>query len=239
MRWFRFYAEALHDPKILKLTDKEFRAWVLMLCIAAENDGKIATEDLGIQLRMSGTKADNLFDALVEKGLFSGRSAEGAEPHNWNGRQYTSDVSTPRVKRFRERLHAVTETPPDTDTETESEQTQKQSRPEQSREDAAAAAFARFGAVTSGTVDAIGYAVKDYGIDWVERAVRSAAASGFEGRPPWSYVDSILERWKEQKGPDDEQPRIQPARQFARSGVIDTSANAADRAEARLRALDA
>ncbi len=70
-----------------------------------------------------------------------------------------------------------------------------------------AGAFAKFGSVTSGTVQAVEYAITDFGIDWVRRAVHKAAGSKFEGQPPWSYVESMLERWKKQGAPDDEQPR--------------------------------
>jgi DnaD/phage-associated family protein len=128
--WFRFYTEVLNDPKIIRLSDKEFRAWVLMLCIAAENDGAIDFNDLPIRLRMPRVKAGQLFDALVANGLISQDDGEYARPHNWNVRQYKSDVSTTRVKRFRERHETVSETPPEADTETEAEQKQTRDRAE-------------------------------------------------------------------------------------------------------------
>lgn len=103
------------------------------------------------------------------------------------------------------------------------------------RIDALAAMFARYGTVTAGTPDAIAYSVEDYGLEWVERAVRVGAGSAVEGRPGWRYVESILERWQKQGGPDDDKPRVSPDRQFT-GGVRDTSANATERAEARLRA---
>lgn len=70
--------------------------------------------------------------------------------------------------------------------------------------DRACASFASFGKVTAGTANAVEWSVKDYGIDWVERAIRDAAGAGFDDRPPWGYVESILERWKKQGKPDDE-----------------------------------
>ena len=119
--WFRFYAEVLNDPKIIRLTDKEFRAWVLMLCIAAENDGNIDCDDLPIRLRQPAAKVGPVLESLVATGLFA-QDATAVRPHNWNARQYKSDVSTARVKRFRERHETVAETPPEAE--------QKQSRSE-------------------------------------------------------------------------------------------------------------
>lgn len=78
---------------------------------------------------------------------------------------------------------------------------------ELSRLDRVAANFAEFGHVTAGTVRAMDDSVSDYGIDAVELAVKRAAGSGFESKPPWSYVDSILERWKRQGGPDEPKER--------------------------------
>jgi hypothetical protein len=47
------------------------------------------------------------------------KTETGFTPHNWNGRQYKSDVSTERVKRFRQHKRnvssTVTETAPETD----------------------------------------------------------------------------------------------------------------------------
>ena len=88
MRWFRFYTEALHDPKILRLSDKEFRAWVLMLCIAADSGGRFDTEDLALQMRMSEQKTTALFESLIGRGLIEQVEPGCAEPHNWRNRQY-------------------------------------------------------------------------------------------------------------------------------------------------------
>jgi hypothetical protein len=61
---------------------------------------------------------------LVSAGLLDVTSV-GLEPHNWRSRQYKSDVSTARVKQYRERHRNVspnvTETPPE-QSRTETEQ---------------------------------------------------------------------------------------------------------------------
>jgi len=85
------------------------------------------------------------------------------------------------------------------------------------RLDAVGAAFACFGKVTSGTVQAIEGDVEDFSLEWVEKAVRVAAKGGFDDKPAWSYVSSILDRWKKQGGTDDE--RLQATRQPARRGA--------------------
>ena len=40
-RWFRLYADAMRNPKVMRLSDFEFRLWVKLLAVASENDGHI------------------------------------------------------------------------------------------------------------------------------------------------------------------------------------------------------
>jgi len=127
-RWFRFYDAALDDPKVQRLPPKLFKAWVNLLCLASRNDGAIPpTETVAFSLRVSVVEATNIFADLVAAGLVdipAGDDMEtAATPHNWNARQYKSDVSNERVKRHRQRhsngARNVTVTPSDTETETE------------------------------------------------------------------------------------------------------------------------
>lgn len=122
-RWFRFYDDAVNDPKVQRLEPKLFKAWINMLCLASQNDGWLpAAADVAFTLRVTENEAGRLVDALVSSELldeYDGRYT----PHNWNGRQFKSDVSNERVKRHRQRkcnvTSAVTETPPDTEQITE------------------------------------------------------------------------------------------------------------------------
>lgn len=125
-RWFRFYDDTINDPKTLKLSDRTYRIWVGMLCLASKNNGVLPSfEDMAILLRIKPDKLQPELEKLIEVKLLD-HSDIGITPHNWNKRQYKSDVSTERVKRFRngERnvSRNVSETPPDnrvqnTDTE--------------------------------------------------------------------------------------------------------------------------
>jgi len=101
MRWLRLYDDTINDPKILKLPEATRWHWIAMLCIASKNYGALpALDDISIQLRVTAAKATEIIAALVKAGLLD-KTETGFEPHNWNGRQYKSDVSTERVKRFR------------------------------------------------------------------------------------------------------------------------------------------
>lgn len=124
-RWFRFYDEALDDPKVQLLKPELFKAWVNLLCLASKNGGVLPPEEeLCFALRLSQEKACELLNELMIRGLLD-VERDVVRPHNWDRRQYKSDVSNERVKRFREKgrngdvtLH---ETPPEAETDTESE----------------------------------------------------------------------------------------------------------------------
>lgn len=127
-RWFRFYDAALHDPKVQSLSGDLFKAWVNVLCLASTNDGKLPPiNHVAFALRASEEHARSTLLALEEHGLLdriSNQHGSTLAPHGWEKRQFKSDTSTTRVKRFRKQVQAVSETPtetaPETDTDTDS-----------------------------------------------------------------------------------------------------------------------
>ncbi len=127
-RWLRLYDDTINDPKIIKLPEALRWHWIAMLCIASKNCGTLpALDDVAIQLRVTNAKATEIVVALERAGLLD-RIETGYAPHNWEGRQFKSDNSTDRVKRFRnvtkdkaKRFNTVSETPPDTETDTDTD----------------------------------------------------------------------------------------------------------------------
>ncbi len=120
--WFRFYSEAVHDPKVQRLPAKLFKFWVNVLCLCAENDGELPKyQDVAWATRIPADECLKSLKELKDAGLIDDYGSHMG-PHNWNGRQFKSDNSTERVKRYRERSKTVTVTPSDTDTDTEQKQ---------------------------------------------------------------------------------------------------------------------
>lgn len=101
--WFRFYDDAVNDPKIIRLPDDLYRAWVNILCIAAKNDGVLPElGDVALTLRVKEARAAELVTKLVLAKLLDDHNGVYS-PHNWQGRQFKSDDSGPRVKKHREK----------------------------------------------------------------------------------------------------------------------------------------
>jgi predicted transcriptional regulator len=121
-RWFRLHEEILDDPKVQRLSGEDFKIWINLLCLTSRHGGKLPpVADIVFALRLQQETVSTVLERLLNGGLIVRRSggADGGHyaPHKWAERQYKSDTSTGRVKRFRERCKTVTETPPETETE--------------------------------------------------------------------------------------------------------------------------
>lgn len=108
--WFRFYNDAVNDPKVQRLKPQLFKFWINILCLASKNSGAIPQiEDISFSIRLGQEAVEEHINALIANKLIH-KTNHGFEPHNWDTRQYKSDGSTERVKRFRERSKCVSET---------------------------------------------------------------------------------------------------------------------------------
>ena len=131
MQWGRLYGEWAHDLKIQTLPEAFQRRHAMLLCMHIEGLTSPADEDAAFYMRVT------LADWLETKAAFLARGLLDETNHliNWERRQYKSDNSAARTRKYREtspdRHSDVTVTPPDTesDTDTETEAKEKKSPP--------------------------------------------------------------------------------------------------------------
>ena len=121
--WFRVYDDLVDDPKIQRLDPTLFKALINVWCLASAHGGTLPSiEVIAFKLRMKPERVQRVLNELRAAGLFDD-DERGARPHNWDQRQFISDGSTSRVKRFRERYRNVpkgqSETAPETEAEAE------------------------------------------------------------------------------------------------------------------------
>lgn len=103
MKWFRFYSDALDDPKVQRLPGDLFKTWVNLLCLANKSDQRgvlPSPEDCAFALRMDFDAYCTHMNQLLERGLIDAYD-DHLSPHNWEGRQKASDNVTARVQQFR------------------------------------------------------------------------------------------------------------------------------------------
>jgi hypothetical protein len=136
MMWFRFYNEVYRDPKVQRLPNALFKAWVCLLCLASANNPRGTlpeVEILAYELRKRPVIVRDWLTELTKAGLLNRDERSGRVEfsiHGWTERQFESDSSVERTQRYRgglERHKNVTVTP--SETETDQMQTRKADNP--------------------------------------------------------------------------------------------------------------
>lgn len=115
MDWFRFYHEALNDPKVQRLPGDLFKTWVNLLCLASQNTQRgflpDKVEDIAWVLRMNVGDVEQSILALLHAGLLDWVPERTCyQIHGWDGRQFASDNSTERVRKHRAKRAENSET---------------------------------------------------------------------------------------------------------------------------------
>lgn len=130
MKWFRFYTEVRDDVKMLQLSDYEYRMFTYLLCHASEvnstsGECRCDVTSLSVQCRTRVSHLKKAIETFQKLGLVSINGDGIIKITNWSKRQFKSDDSYSRVKKYREVTaqrnvsNPVSETLPDTDTDTD------------------------------------------------------------------------------------------------------------------------
>ena len=134
MSWFRLYSEAIDDEKLRLLAFEDRWHFVALLCCKSKglldsaDSHDLKTRKIALKLGLSTRELDEVARRLAEVGLID---RDTLQPLAWDERQYQSDASTDRVRKFRERQKQtgnavkragnVSVTVQETETETETE----------------------------------------------------------------------------------------------------------------------
>lgn len=141
MKWFRLYTEIVDDRKLRRLSPSQRWLWVAMMCVARKSpvpgvlllseNVPVNIDDLSDIAAISKEEVLAGIEAFKHQGMLD--ETDGVyQLINWDKRQFTSDNSTERVKRLRERKRNDNETlqqrysnnletPPETETDTDTE----------------------------------------------------------------------------------------------------------------------
>jgi hypothetical protein len=104
-RWFRYHTEALDNPKVQGLTDRQFKTWVNLLCIAAQYSGTFPpVPAVAFHLRCDDTEATSVLEEMKGLRLIDCLESGALAPHDWHNYQYSSDSSTERTRKHRRKL---------------------------------------------------------------------------------------------------------------------------------------
>ena len=120
-QWFRLYAEFASDHKVQMMSEVDQRRLVMLFCFRCNSDETLHDTEIAFQLRVSIDEWMATKQVFIERGFID----KDNNILNWDKRQYISDTSTDRVRKYRDKLKQecnVSETPPEqiqnrTDTE--------------------------------------------------------------------------------------------------------------------------
>lgn len=121
--WFRLYSEFANDPKVQSLPEAMQRRLIMLFCLKCEEKA-FQERFVTFHWRITATELADTKTLFIEHGFIDDKW----NLLNWNKRQFVSDSSTDRVKRYRERQETlrsrssnVIESDTEADTETDSE----------------------------------------------------------------------------------------------------------------------
>jgi hypothetical protein len=114
MRWLRLWTDITGDEKLVTLAFEDRWHYVAILCFKRRGilDSGCASEmldqRLGTLLGLGNVERDALRERLIEAQLIDRQW----QPIGWKKRQFESDVSTERVRRWRRKKPQLRETSP-------------------------------------------------------------------------------------------------------------------------------
>lgn len=213
MKWFRFYSEVWHDPKVERLPAPLFKHWVMLLCLASEGSprGSLPADErvVAYSLRVNVAQSRRVISQLCERGLLD--QIEGRFiPHNWDARQPLSDNAAARMRRTRSE-HVPNKFGLDTDTESDKETERDKEQPQPPtpspetelkivRQNIFSLYEQVFGSRLTPQMEAVlRETEQEYPVPWIEEAFKEAAISGARS---WRYVDKVLRNWKAEEDND-------------------------------------
>jgi hypothetical protein len=98
--WFRLYSEFAHDPKIQMLPEAMQRRYVMLMCLrCSETLETLHETEIAFQLRLSETELIETKQLFVSKNFID----KQWNLLNWDKRQFVSDSSTMRVRKYRDK----------------------------------------------------------------------------------------------------------------------------------------
>lgn len=102
--WFRLYSEFSVDAKVQSLPEVMQRRLIMIFCLQCSDTLKTLSEDdIAFQLRISIDDLHQTKELFVKKGFIT----RSWVVMNWDKRQFVTDSSASRQKKYREKLKKI------------------------------------------------------------------------------------------------------------------------------------
>ena len=143
MAWLRLDEHLPGNAKAQALPSDLFKFWINLLCVCRKWKGMVeSVEAAAWELRLAPARAQLQLEKLVAAGLVDRPSQMDYRIHDWNDWQYENDVSTERVRKFRERTKKQTVEPNETVSRSVPEQNRAEQRQNRQQQQQSASSVA-------------------------------------------------------------------------------------------------
>ena len=105
MQWFRVYTEIIDDPKVATMDGETFKVFMFLLAVACEQEKngyiEMSIEEMAWRIRCNVTVTLQVVSSLVTCNILTKIDDKKYLFLNWEKRQYKSDNSAERVRKYR------------------------------------------------------------------------------------------------------------------------------------------
>lgn len=101
--WLRLYRGTVNNPKLQRLGLEVVGFWTNCLCLSDDDGYLPAVSDIAWSMRLNETQVETFLETLQRNNLVDAEEGGALRLHDWSEHQKVSDLSTDRVRKFREK----------------------------------------------------------------------------------------------------------------------------------------
>lgn len=101
--WLRLYRGTVNNPKLQRLGLEVVGFWTNCLCLSDDDGYLPAVSDIAWSMRLNETQVETFLETLQRNNLVDAEEGGTLRLHDWSEHQKVSDLSTDRVRKFREK----------------------------------------------------------------------------------------------------------------------------------------
>lgn len=105
--WLRLYRGTVNNPKLQRLGLEVVGFWTNCLCLSDDDGCLPSVSDIAWTMRLSETQVETFLETLQRNNLVDLEGDGVLRLHDWAEHQKVSDVSTDRVRKFREKQRQI------------------------------------------------------------------------------------------------------------------------------------
>ena len=109
--WLRLYRGTVNNPKLQRLGLEVVGFWTNCLCLSDDDGCLPPVADIAWSMRLNETQVETFLETLQRNNLVDAEGDGTLRLHDWSEHQKVSDLSTDRVRKYREKQRKTDDYP--------------------------------------------------------------------------------------------------------------------------------